>query len=144
MIPSIDQECQAWGRHKLWLMYGNHGWAPLSLLGKLIAEGYGAGQGCLKGSFIPKVVMKSPELYERINLALVKMTETHEMFSPWVVMHAHYLVHGKAKQKAPMLKLSVSQYWNELQVAHSFIAGCAPSSNVPREAEVYRQYLASV
>lgn len=136
MIQWVDTQCRSWGAHKLWLMYGNHGWAPLSLLGKLIKEGPGAGHG----SFMQRIPIKdAPEPYTIVNLALTKMADTHEMERPWLVIHAHYLINGKAKQKAPELGMSVATYWSELQSGHAFISAC----DVPREAELSRQNLAT-
>lgn len=128
MIAWVDEQCRSWGAHKRWLMFGSHGWPERSLLGKLVAEGPGAGQG----SFVARIPIKdSPPSYTAINLALVKMADTHEMEKPWLVINAHYLFGGHAKAKAPILQMSVPQYWTQLHAAHAFISAC----DVPRETD---------
>jgi hypothetical protein len=136
MIPGVDQECLAWGRHKRWLTFGEHGWPERSLLGKLVVEGPGAGSG----SFLPRVPIKdAPRDYAKINLAMRKMADSHVMEVPWLVVHAHYVFPGSAKTKAPILQISLPQYWQQLHAAHAFIVAC----DVPRGAESYIQNVAS-
>ncbi len=135
MIAWVDHECKGWGAHKLWLMYGEHGWCPISVLGRLMVEGPGAGHAVFSNRVL---VDDAPECYQVITCALQKMANTHCMDKSWNVIHAHYLVKGKAKMKAPQLGMSVPQYWNMLHAAHAFIAAC----DVPRGAELSRQSLA--
>lgn len=135
MIGWVDEQCRAWGAHKRYLTYGQHGWPERSVLGKLIAEGPGAGEG----TFVPRIPIKdAPVNYTAINLALRKMADTHEMEMPWIVVHAHYVFGGKASSKAPILKISVPQYWRQLHAAHAFIVAC----DVPRETKPYTHDLA--
>jgi len=140
MITWVDEQCRAWGAHKRWLTWGMHGWPERSLLGKLVEEGPGAGS-C---SFVARVPIKdAPPNYTAINLALRKMADTHELEKPWLVIHAHYVFGGKASAKAPILRISVPQYWQQLHTAHAFISACDMPRDVPRDAEVSRQHLAS-
>ena len=132
MIIWVDEQCHAWARHKNWLEKADIGFQPLSLLGKLIAEGYGAGQGGRSGR-VP--VPEDPPSYVAITLALRKMADTHEMCMPHRVVHAHYLYGGRAKVKAPILGISLPTYWQQLHAAHAFISAC----DVPREAESSRR-----
>lgn len=128
MIAWVDEQCRSWGAHKRWLSFGEYGWPERSLLGKLIAEGPGAGSG----SFVPRIPIKeSPPAYNAINSALRKMADTHEMEKAWLVVHAHYVFGGRAKAKAPILNISLPQYWQQLHAAHAFISAC----DVPRETE---------
>jgi hypothetical protein len=137
MIAWVDEQCRAWGAHKRWLMFGQHGWPERSLLGKLVEEGPGAGSG----SFVARVPIKDcPPSYTAITLALKRMAYTHELEKPWLVINAHYLFAGQAKNKAPILQISVPQYWQQLQAGHAFISAC----DVPRETESYIQNVASL
>lgn len=131
MISWVDHECRSWAAHKRWLMFGSHGWPDKSVLGKLMVEGPGAGDNSFRAR-VP--IHDDPQSYTDVNIALVKMAETHEMERPWLVIHAHYVCQGKAKQKAPVLKMSIQQYWQQLHAAHAFIAAV-----VPRETESSRQ-----
>jgi hypothetical protein len=136
MIGWVHEDCRAWARHKNWLETDeNIGHKPLSMLGKLIREGYGAGQGNPSDR---APLPPDPPSYTLVNLAMRKMADTHEMEMPYRVVELHYLYSGRAKVKAPILKISVQQYWNQLHAAHAFIAACA----VPREA-LSRQNFAS-
>lgn len=140
MIAWVDEECRAWAAHKRWLEFGMHGWPERSLLGKLVEEGPGAGQG----SFVPRVPIKdAPPSYTVVTLALRKMADTHEMEKPWLVLHAHYVFAGKAKTKAPILRISVPQYWQQLHAAHAFISACDlgrdATRDVPHGTELSRQ-----
>lgn len=121
MIPWVDHECRKWGAHKRWMEFGDEdGWPELSLLGRLIVEGPGAGSG----SFRPKVPVKDPPpSYVAINLALRHMAETHVMELPLRVVGAHYVWRDKAKVKAPILGISLPHYWRQLHAAHAFIVG---------------------
>lgn len=127
MISWVDEECRTWGAHKRWLISGDSdGWPERSILGRLIAEGPGAGHE----SFTSRVPMKDPPVaYAAVSHALQLMALTHELEKPIQIVHAHYVDYGRAKQKAPLLGISLKQYWNMLHTAHAFIAGC----NVPRE-----------
>lgn len=139
MIGWVDEQCRAWGAHKRWLLFGQQGWPERSLLGKLVAEGPGAGSG----SFVARIpIPDAPATYTAVNIALVKMADTHEMEAPWLAVHAHYIFAGRAKVKAPLLRMSVPQYWRQLHAAHAFIAACTPD-DVSREAEVCIQRRAS-
>jgi hypothetical protein len=130
MIAWVDEQCRSWGAHKRWLVYGEHGWPPRSILGKLIEEGPGAGESV----FVARVpIHDDPPAYTAVNVALQKMAETHEMYTPWIVVHAHYVVGGKAKTKAPDIGVSLPQYWRLLHAAHAFISAC----DVPRESDSY-------
>jgi hypothetical protein len=130
MISSVDEQCRAWGRHKRWLTNGSHnGWPPLSLLGRLIIEGPGAGERIFK----PKVLISDDPLdYTLVAVALQKMADTHEMEAPLSVVWAHYYFAGVAKNKAPMMNLPLRTYWSHLHSAHSFIIACEPG-DVSRE-----------
>lgn len=143
MITWVDEECRAWAAHYRWLRYGSSGWPPRSLLGKLIEEGPGAGSG----SFVARAPLKEdPPAYRNITLALRRMADTHEMEKPRDVVVAHYVYGGNAKSKAPLLRISLPQYWQQLHTAHAFICACAPSDDaaVPREAEPSRRKSASL
>jgi hypothetical protein len=128
MITWVDEECRSWGAHKRWLIWGKEGWPERSILGRLIAEGPGAGHETF-GSRVP--VKDPPVAYASISHALQLMALTHELEKPIQIVHAHYVDYGMAKQKAPKLGVSLKQYWNMLHAAHAFIAGC----NVPRETD---------
>jgi hypothetical protein len=128
MIPWVDDYCRDWAAHKRWLEYGEHGWPPMSMLGKLMEEGAGAGHGTFGSRILAK---EDPPHYSTVNLALQRMQATRGMYTPWQVVHAHYVFGGKAKQKAPKLSLSLRQYWQQLHAAHAFISAC----NVPRVDE---------
>ena len=120
MIPWVDDYCRAWGAHYKWVQTGDQGWQPRSTLGRLIEEGPGAGHSEF-GSRVP--IKDPPEPYTLVSVALQRMAATHEMGKPIEVIHAHYTQRGVAKQKAPLLGVSVKQYWNLLHAAHAFIAG---------------------
>jgi hypothetical protein len=137
MIPWVDHECRAWGAHKRWLLVGEaDGWPEVSVLGRLIKEGPGAGHE----SFTARVPVKDPPgSYAAINRALRKMADTHVMELPHLVVHYHYLLRGRAKIKAPMLSISIPQYWQQLHAAHAFIVAC----DVPRES-LSRQFCQAV
>lgn len=128
MIAWVDDYCRAWGAHKRWVLLApDQGWPERSILGRLIEEGPGAGHGeCT--SRVP--VKDPPEPYTLVSVALQRMAATHEMGKPIEVLHAHYLLPERAKQKAPALGVSVKQYWNLLHTAHAFIAG-----NISRSGE---------
>src|SRR3954468_4725863 len=121
MITWVDENCRAWGAHKRWLVYGTHnGWPPLSILGRLIVEGPGAGEQMFK----PRVLVSDdPLAYTLVSVALQKMAETHEMEEPYAVVWAHYFFAGHAKTKAPKMNLPLRRYWDLLQSAHAFISG---------------------
>jgi hypothetical protein len=131
MIAWVDEQCRAWGAHRRWLMFGDaQGWAPRSILGKLIEEGPGAGDT----SFVSRVpVQEDPPTYVAVSIALQKMKETRQMEMPVKIIHAHYLVKGKASSKAPDLSISVRQYWLHLHAAHAFIAACDAPRDVTRD-----------
>ncbi len=139
MIESVHVQCQAWGRHKRWLVYGTHnGWPPLSLLGRLILEGPGAGERTFK----PKVLVSDDPLdYTLVSAALAKMAETHAMEEPYAVIWAHYFFAGYAKQKAPMMDMALRTYFQHLQSAHAFIIACEPG-DVSRELKACARSLA--
>lgn len=139
MIGSVDNQCQTWGRHKRWLVNGAHnGWPPLSLLGRLIIEGPGAGERMFK----PKVLISDDPLdYTLVSVALQKMADTHEMEAPYAVVWAHYFFAGYAKQKAPMMQLELRRYWDHLHAAHCFIIACEPG-DVSRELKACARTLA--
>lgn len=127
MIAWVDDQCRAWSAHYRWILTGEDGWPERSMLGKLIDEGYGAGQG----AFTARVPIKDPpEKYTNVSIALQRMKDLH-MDKPVQIVYLHYLVRGKARNKAPDLGVSVPQYWNILNTAHAFIAG---SIDVPRGA----------
>lgn len=137
MIAWVDDHCRTWGAHKRWLTFGQHGWPERSLLGKLVAEGPGAGEG----SFVARIPIKdAPPNYTAINLALRKMADTHEMEKPWLVIHAHYVFAGHAKSKAPILQISLPQYWQQLHAAHAFISAC----DVPRGTDSYIRNIGNI
>jgi hypothetical protein len=64
-----------------------------------------------------------PEAYTLVSVALQRMAETHSLEKPIQVLQAHYVLNGKAKEKAPWIGVSLPQYWNHLHTAHAFIAG---------------------
>ncbi len=130
MIESVHAQCRVWGAHKRWLVNGKHnGWPPLSLLGRLIIEGPGAGEGM----FRPRILVSDDPLeYTLVSAALAKMAETHEMEAPLAVVWAHYYFGGSAKRKAPLMNLPLRRYWEHLQSAHAFIIACEPG-DVSRE-----------
>jgi hypothetical protein len=138
MIAWVDEQCRSWGAHKRWLEYGQSGYPPLSILGKLIEEGPGAGSGTFSGT-VP--VRDDPPSYRAVTLAMRKMADTHEMGTPWAVTHAHYFFAGFAKSKAPKLGLTLRQYWQHLHAAHAFISACdfphfdREDRDVPRSTE---------
>lgn len=135
MIPWVDEQCRAWGAHKRWMLYAVEGYSPRSILGRLIEEGPGAGHGDMR-SRVP--IKDPPRSYAAINTALARMALTHELEKPILIVYAHYVDYGKAKQKAPGLSISLKQYWNLLHTAHAFIAGHLPEDvwvDVPRETE---------
>lgn len=138
MIAWVDHECRKWGAHKRWLEFGDEdGWPELSVLGRLILEGAGAGQG----SFRSRVPIKDPPpAYTAINLALRHMAETHVMEQPLIVVHAHYVCGGKAKTKAPRLGISLPHYWRQLHAAHAFIVGVYVPRDDPRETSCIRNF----
>ena len=117
-------------RHKRWLVYGTHnGWPPLSLLGRLIVEGPGAGERTFK----PKILISDDPLdYTLVSAALAKMAETHQMEAPYAVIWAHYFFGGRAKAKAPKMEMAIRTYFQHLQSAHAFIIACEPG-DVSRE-----------
>lgn len=121
MISWVDEACRSWGAHKRWVLSApDQGWPERSILGRLIDEGPGAGH-CEAGSRVP--IKDAPEPYVLVSVALQRMAATHEMGKPIEVIHAHYLLPERAKQKAPRLGLTVRQYWNLLHAGHAFIAG---------------------
>lgn len=132
MIAWVDSHCRDWGAHKRWLEYGEHGWPPLTIIGRIMTEGAGAGQGSYRAR-IP--IKDDPPNYTSVNIALQRMALTKGMYVPARVVEAHYVFGGKAKEKAPKLALSVRQYWQLLHAAHAFIAAC----DVPRDEEVCAQ-----
>jgi hypothetical protein len=139
MIAWVDEECRKWAAHYRYLQARKDaGWNPRSLLGKLIEEGPGAFGRVSGAFFLVCPVRDDPPAYTAVSVALRKMANTHEMWQPCLIIHAHYLVWGKAKAKAPILGMSVATYWNQIDAAHAFISAC-----VPRETEVSRQHLAS-
>jgi hypothetical protein len=120
MIQWVDDQCVTWGRHKRWIVYGSHnGYPPLSILGKLIEEGPGAGESMFKAR-VP--ITDDPLAYTLVSVALLKMAETHEMEAPYAVVWAHYFFAGYAKNKAPKMGLPLRRYWEHLQSAHAFIS----------------------
>lgn len=130
MISWVDNDCRAWSAHYRWQMLGDDGWPERSILGRLIDEGPGAGHA----PFGTRVLVKDPpDEYRFINLALQHMALTREMEKPRYAIHLHYLIRGRAKTKAPLMEVSVKQYWNLLHAGHAFIAACAPV-DVPRGA----------
>lgn len=139
MIDSVDTQCKTWGRHKRWLVYGTHnGYPPLSILGRLIQEGPGAGEGTFK----PRIfVSDDPLEYTLVSVALAKMAATHVMAEPYAVVWAHYFFGGKAKAKAPQMGLALRTYFQHLQSAHAFIIACEPG-DVSREIESCARNLA--
>jgi hypothetical protein len=94
MISWVDDQCRAWSAHKLWLMYGEQGWAPLSILGRLMVEGPGAGHTLFANRIL---VYDAPEAYQAVTCALQRMANTHCMEKPWNVVHAHY--RSKARRR---------------------------------------------
>lgn len=124
MIESVHVQCQAWGRHKRWLVYGDHnGWPPLTILGRLIIEGPGAGERAFRTK-VP--VSDDPLDYTLVSAALARMADTHEMEAPLAVVWAHYFFSGQARQKAEMMALALRTYFQHLQSAHAFIIACEP------------------
>lgn len=122
MINWVDEKCRIWGAHKRWITYGEgDGWEGKSVLGRLIEEGPGAGHESY-GARVP--IKDPPPAYQAISVALQLMAATHEMGDAVRIVHEHYVERGIAKQKAPRLGVSLKQYWNLLQSAHAFIAGC--------------------
>lgn len=121
MIAWVDDYCRTWGAHKRWVLSApDQGWPERSVLGRLIEEGPGAGHE----SFTSRSPVRDPpEPYTLVSVALQRMAATHEMGKPIEVIHAHYLLPERAKQKAPKLGLTVRQYWNLLHAGHAFIAG---------------------
>jgi hypothetical protein len=133
MIAWVDDQCRAWGRHKRWVQFGTDGWPERSVLGRLIVEGPGAGDS----AFVARVPIKDPPpAYTAINLALRKMADTHVMEKAWLVTHAHYMFEGRAKTKAPLLKMSLPQYWQQLHAAHAFIVACDVPHGTSESAEL--------
>jgi hypothetical protein len=132
MIPWVDEQCRIWGAHRRWMELGEDGWPERSLLGKLIAEGAGAGHV----GFSSRVPIKDPPpAYTAITLALRSMADTHVMELPRQVVFVHYLFRGKAKGKSLDLGISLPHYWRQLHAAHAFIVG----HYVPREASYTRE-----
>jgi hypothetical protein len=127
MISWVDHECRTWAAHRRWMEFGEDGWPELTILGRLIVEGPGAGQG----SYMARVPIKDPPAaYTSITHCLSRMADTHVMEVPKRVLELHYLFREKAKVKAPKLGISLPHYWRQLHAAHAFIVGCY----VPREA----------
>jgi hypothetical protein len=139
MIAWVDDQCLAWGRHKRWIVYGSHnGYPPLSILGRLIIEGPGAGERL----FTPKVLVSDDPLpYTLVSVALNKMAETHEMEEPYAVIWAHYFFAGYAKKKAPDMGMALRTYFQHLQSAHAFIAA-TEVGDVSRELKACARTLA--
>lgn len=130
MIAWVDDQCRAWGRHRRWILLAKDtGWPERSILGRLIEEGPGAGHGEYRSRLPYK---EPPEAYTLVSVALQRMAATHELAVPFDVINLHYVLDGKAKEKAPILGVSVKQYWSLLHTAHAFIAGF----EVPRETKV--------
>lgn len=139
MIDSVDHQCQVWGRHKRWLVYGTHnGWPSLSLLGRLITEGPGAGERTFR-TRVP--ITDDPLEYTLVSVALAKMAETHAMAEPYAVIWAHYFFGGRAKRKAHDMDMALRTYWQHLHAAHAFIIACEPG-DVSREVESCARNLA--
>lgn len=132
MIDSVDHQCRAWGAHKRWLVYGIHdGHPPLSLLGRLIIEGPGAGERMFRSR---ELVYDAPLDYVLVQCALAKMAATHQMEAPYAIVWAHYFFAGKAKGKAKDMDVPLRTYWQHLHAAHAFIVACEPG-DVSREVE---------
>ncbi len=139
MINWVDDQCRAWGAHKRWLVYGDHnGYPPLSLLGRLILEGPGAGERNFRSR---ELVYDAPEAYVLVQCALSKMAATHQMAAPYAVVWAHYFFAGRAKSKAPMMDMPLRTYWQHIHAAHAFIIACEPG-DVSRELESCARNLA--
>jgi hypothetical protein len=122
MIAWVDNNCRQWGAHKRWLVYGTHnGYPPLSILGRLIIEGPGAGEHM----FRPRVLVSDdPLAYTLVSVSLAKMADTHEMEEPYACVWAHYFFAGRAKNKAPAMEMPLRSYWQHLHAAHAFISAC--------------------
>jgi hypothetical protein len=135
MIPWVDEQCTAWGNHRRWMLHGVDGWPERSILGRLMEEGPGAGHESVL-SHCP--IKDPPESYTLVSVALQKMAETHELEKPIQVLQAHYVLNGRAKEKAPWVGVSLKQYWNLLHTAHAFIAGAG--CWVPRETNIKEVY----
>lgn len=121
MIQWVHLTCKAWARHKRWLMESQTiGWPATSVLGRLMEDGPSAGGAGFK-SLVP--VDDPPQDYVSVNTALVRMAATQSMEAAHRVLHAHYLMPGRAPEKAKSLRLSVQSYWSQLHAAHAFIAG---------------------
>jgi hypothetical protein len=130
VITWVDDQCRDWGAHKRYLACGVNGYPAINTIGRLITEGFGAGQMGL-GSFTARIPIRDdPANYAIVSVALQRMAATHEMEWPHRIVYAHYFYLGKAKQKAPDLGLKLRQYWQHLHAAHAFIAAC--EVNVPR------------
>lgn len=125
MIPWVDEQCRAWGAHRRWMLVAQDGWPEKSILGRLIEEGPGAGHES-HGSRMP--YREPPEAYTLVSVALQRMAATHELGKSVDVLKAHYLLDGKAKQKAPWLGLSTAQYWAMLHSGHAAIAVLMPDN----------------
>ena len=124
MIAWVDEQCKAWGAHKRWLVYGIHeGYPSLSLLGRLIKEGPGAGEQTFRSR---ELVCDAPEGYVLVQRALARMAATHQMAEPYAVVWAHYFFAGKAKTKCYDMGLALRSYWQHLHAAHAFIMACEP------------------
>lgn len=139
MIGWVDEQCKIWGGHKRWLVYGTHdGYPPLSLLGRLILEGPGAGEHTFKSR---ELVYDAPQAYVLVQCALYKMAATSQMAAPYAVVWAHYFFEGRAKNKAPKMDMPLRMYWQHLHAAHAFIIACEPG-DVSREVESCARNLA--
>lgn len=114
MIPWVDEALKEWARDKRRIEYGNEGWPPRSVLGKLIEEG-------VTGAAALKFVQHHPEVLTgeslNVNRGVCKLPEDLR-----TVLFAHYMVRGPVKHKAFTLGISRDAYYRQLDKAHERLA----------------------
>lgn len=114
MIPWIDEALKGWARAKRRLIFGQDGWPPRSVLGKLIDEG-------VTGAAALKYVQHHPEVLTgealTMNGLLQRLPEELR-----TVIFAHYVVKLPAARKARVMGLSRDAYYKQLDKGHERLA----------------------
>lgn len=120
LIECVKEMCRVWGAQKRYkLTSKEQGWNGASTIEKFKQMQDGAGAGTQRVSqFMEESFIGDALLVHR---ALQGAPETIN-----VIVFAHYVERGKAKQKAFTLGVSVAEYWRQLENAHYWIAAKLP------------------
>lgn len=124
MIDAIDEMCKVWGAQKLYILNGQQGWTPQSVIVRFREMRDGAGSRTERLTQFPE----EGHLGEGLLIARAMMDAPEALRA---IVYVHYVIpRVRSKIKAQTLGLAIPEYWRYLDRAHYWIA-----ARLPRESQ---------